>query len=85
MPPMASGRLAAARLPKMISITISSTGMEKPSARPMSAVTCLLIACSVGVKPPVCVCRPGAARSPLIASRLLILAASSAPASSSTA
>ena len=44
MPPMASGRRAAARLPKITSITISNTGVEKPSARPMSELTSLLIA-----------------------------------------
>ena len=44
MPPIASGRLAAARLPKITSSTISSAGSEKPSARPMSEVTSLLIA-----------------------------------------
>ena len=44
MPPIASGRLAAARLPKITSITISSSGIEKPSARPMSELTSLLIA-----------------------------------------
>ena len=67
-PPIASGRLAAARLPKMISITISSTGMEKASARPMSEVTCLLIASLVGTSPPTSVRRPGAPSWPLIAS-----------------
>ena len=49
MPPIASGRLAAARLPKMTRSRSSRTGIEMPSARPMSLVTCLLIATSVGI------------------------------------
>jgi len=52
MPPIASGKLAAARLPKITAITISSTGIEKPSARPISAVTCLPIVSLVGTSPP---------------------------------
>ncbi len=67
-PPIASGRLAAARLPKMNSMTISSTGREKASARPMSELTSLLIASFVGTSPPTSVRRPGAPSWPLIAS-----------------
>ncbi len=51
-PPIATGRLAAARLPKITISRISSTGMEKPSALVMSAVTSLLIDTSVGTVPP---------------------------------
>ena len=64
MPPMASGRLAAARLPKITSSRMSSTGIEMPSARPISEVTSLLIADMVGTCPPTRVVRPGAARRP---------------------
>ena len=85
IPPMASGRLAAARLPKMTSSRTSSTGREMPSARPMSLVTSLLIAASVGIWPPAWTVRPGAEKSRWIASKLLILAPSLFPASSSSA
>jgi len=85
MPPMASGRLAAARLPKMTASRISRTGIDSPSARPISEVTCLLIASSVGICPPIWVLRPRGASRPLIASKLLIRAASLPPVSSSRA
>ncbi len=85
MPPIASGRLAAARLPKMIASRTSRTGIEMPSALPMSLVTSLLMAASVGIWPPACTVRPGAVRSGLIALKFLIRAASVAPASTSTA
>ncbi len=52
IPPIASGKLAAATLPKITAITISSTGIEIPSARPISAVTCLPIVSLVGTSPP---------------------------------
>ncbi len=83
--PMASGRLAAARLPKITASRTSRTGIEMPSALPMSAVTSLLIAASVGISPPVCTVRPGAVRSALIALKFLIRAESLVPASTSTA
>ncbi len=65
--PIASGRPAAARLPKITSSRISSTGMEIPSARPMSALTWSLIASSVGICPPTWVARPGTPSSSLMA------------------
>ncbi len=85
MPPMARGRLAAARLPKITSSRMSSTGMEMPSARPMSEVTCLLIADMVGTWPPTWVDRPGAARWPAMAWKFVVRAESVPPASSRTA
>ena len=69
----------------MTTSSTSKTGIEMPSARPMSLVTSLLMAASVGIWPPARTVRPGAARSPLIALKLAILAASLVPASSSTA
>ncbi len=68
MPPMASGRLAAARLPKITSSTISSTGRENASARPMSEVTSWLIASLAGTTPPTSVCSQGERSCHLIAS-----------------
>ena len=90
VPPMARGRLAAARPPKMISSRISRTGMEKPSALPMLAVTSLLMATSVGTVPPSCAvmpwaARPGGTSSPRMALNVFCRAASSAPDSWSTA
>ena len=67
IPPIASGRPAAAKLPKMISSSTSSAGMEMASARPMSALTSELIASSVGICPPTRVVRPGTPSSPLMA------------------
>ncbi len=64
---MASGRLAAARPPKITSMRMSSTGMDRPSARPMSDLTSLLMAWKVGICPPTCEVSPGAASLPLIA------------------
>ena len=84
-PPMARGRLAAARLPKITSSRIKSSGIDSVSARLMSPVTCLLIASSVGITPPALAVRPGTPRLLLMASKLLIRAASLPPASSSTA
>ncbi len=66
-PPMASGRLAAARLPKITSMRISNTGMDSPSARPMSDLTWLLMACSAGICPPATAVSPGAPSLPLMA------------------
>ncbi len=85
IPPMASGRLAAARLPKITSNRSKSNGMDSVSARLMSPLTCLLIVSSVGITPPALAVSPGTARRPEMASKLLIRAASLPPVSSSTA
>ena len=61
-PPIATGRDAAARLPKITSSRISRTGIEKPSALAMSAVTSLLMATSMGTFPPTRAVTPPAAR-----------------------
>ena len=61
-PPMTNGRLAAARLPKITSSRINRTGMEKPSALAMSAVTSELIETSSGTFPPTLAVTPSAAR-----------------------
>ena len=66
--PIASGRHAAIRLPKITSSRISRRGKDKASARVMLAVTCWSIVSSVGTTPPTCVCRPGALSWVLIAS-----------------
>jgi hypothetical protein len=51
-PPIATGSAAAARLPKITSSRISSTGIENSSALAMLAVTSELIAASIGTVPP---------------------------------
>ena len=83
--PMASGMLAAARLPKITNSRMRSAGMEIPSARPMSTLTSSLMASSVGICPPTRSVRPGAPSSSLMAWYVFICAASPAPASRSTA
>ena len=65
--PIASGRLAAARLPKITSSRISRIGSDSPSARPMLELTWVLIADSVGMTPPTWVVSPGADSELLIA------------------
>ena len=66
--PIASGRLAAVRLPKITSSRISRIGKDSPSARVMLAVVCWSIVSSAGTTPPTWVSRPGALRPALIAS-----------------
>ena len=66
--PIASGRLAAVRLPKITSSRISRMGKDRPSARVMLAVVCWSIVSSVGTTPPAWLRRPGALSSFLIAS-----------------
>ena len=66
--PMASGRQAAVRLPKITSSRISRTGKDRPSARVMLAVVCWSIVSLVGTTPPTWLRRPGAPRWALIAS-----------------
>ena len=61
-PPIATGRDAAARLPKITSSRISRTGIEKPSALAMSAVTSELMATSIATFPPTLAVTPSAAR-----------------------
>ena len=61
-PPIATGRDAAARLPKITSSRISRTGIEKPSALAMSAVTSLLMTTSMATFPPTRAVTPLAAR-----------------------
>ena len=55
--PIASGRLAAARPPKITSSRISRTGKDRPSARVMLAVVCWPIVSLVGTTPPTWLCR----------------------------
>ena len=78
---MASGRLAAARLPKITSSRMSSTGSEMASARPMSALTSLLIAAYVGTCPPTWLASPGAASLPWMVAYVFSRAESDPPAS----
>ena len=59
--PMASGRQAAVRLPKITSSRIARMGNDSPSARVMLAVVCWSIVSSVGTTPPTWLVRPGAA------------------------
>ena len=69
----------------MTSSRIRSTGIEMASALEMLLVTSWLIAASVGIWPPASTVSPGALRSPWMASKVLIRAASLEPVSSSTA
>jgi len=69
--PMATGSEAAARPPKITSSRISKTGMENPSALPMSAVTSELIATSIGTVPPTVAVTPLAARAGGVSSVLI--------------
>ena len=71
MPPIATGSDAAARLPKITSSRISSTGIENPSALAMSAVTSELIATSIGTVPPTRAVTPLAARLAGVSSALI--------------
>ncbi len=73
MPPIATGREAAARLPKITSSRSNSTGMENASALPMSAVTSELIATSIGTVPPIRAVTPLAARLAGVSSALIAL------------
>ncbi len=66
--PIASGRHAAVRLPKITSSKMSRIGKDSASARVMLAVTCLSIVSSVGTAPPTWLRRPGALSWALIAS-----------------
>ena len=66
--PIASGRLAAAKLPKMSTSSTSRIGSEIISARAMSALTCSLMSRLIVGPPPTCVSRPGAASCPRSAS-----------------
>ena len=73
--PIASGRLAAAKLPKMITSITARIGSEMLSARAMSALTCPLMSVLMTALPPILMSSPGAVRS----SRICSMAASSSP------
>ena len=86
MAPMASGSPAAVRLPKIRRSSTSRIGKERLSAELMSLVVWLLIASSVGTRPPTLVRRPGAERSRLYGVVVVLpTSCPSAPLSSSTA
>jgi hypothetical protein len=68
MAPMANGSPAAVRLPKIKRSSTSRMGKDRLSASFMSLVVWVLIASSVGTRPPTLVRRPGAARSDFMAS-----------------
>jgi hypothetical protein len=82
--PMASGRLAAVRLPKTTTSSTASTGSEIISARAMSSPTRSLMSRSTVVAPPIAVSSPGADSSASTASRASVRSSVS-PASCSTA
>ncbi len=82
--PIASGRLAAATLPKMITSSTITIGRDSDSARPMSWLTCSLMSRLSTVTPPTRVSSPGAASSPSIEASPS-RRCSSSPASRSTA
>ena len=73
MPPIATGSAAAARLPKITSSRISSTGIENSSALAMLAVTSELIAASIGTVPPTRAVTPLEARLAGVSSALIAL------------
>ncbi len=66
--PIASGRLAAATLPKITTSSTISTGIERVSARAMSSLIRSVMSRLRVVMPPMDVCRPGAASRSSIAS-----------------
>ena len=58
-PPIASGRLAAVRPPKMTTSSTSTTGSEICSARPMSSPTWVVMSLLMAAAPPSRTSSPG--------------------------
>ncbi len=60
-PPTASGRLAAVRPPKTTTSRTSTIGIDSDSARPMSALTWVVMSLPMASLPPSRTSRPGGA------------------------